>query len=325
MLKIDLPEGDHIYDLYTGAYKPHVIQVALEVDVFSPLAAGPANGETIAQACKCDIEGIQRLLDYLTVVNVLAKQDEEYSLSLDAATFLVRGQKAYAGDLIMHFVGTTPWDGLRESIRDGQPRIMDHEIDFAQDAWIESYRAARIPSSLEMWAKAGIVVEESTHLRVLDIACGCAVKSLVLAKESPGVQVTCLDQLRVLEAARDLAERWGVSSQVHWIPDNLLTVDLGEAQYDACLLGQVTHYLTAQQNRDLFGRIYRALIQGGRLVMDVPMGTDQPDVTSSFLSLVLWANSGGRAYAFAEYRAWLINAGFEAVYQLGPRLLSAQR
>ena len=324
-MKNDLPEGDRIYDLYTGAYKPHILRIALELDVFSPLAAGPANAEAVAQACKCDVEGIRRMLDYLTGLAVLVKQGEEYSLSPDAATFLVRGQKAFAGDLIKHFTGLEPWDDLQESIRDGQSRVMDHEIHFAQDAWIESYRATRIPSSLEMWAKAGIVVEESARLRVLDIACGCAIKSFVLAQKSPGVQVTCLDQPLVLESARDLAERWGVLPQVRWMPADLLTANLGEAQYDACLVGQVTHYLTEQQNRGLFNRICRALVPGGRLVLDVPMGTEQPDENSSFLSLVLWANSGGRAYALEEYRAWLLDAGFEAVHQLSPRLLIAQR
>ena len=321
----EFPDGDRIYDLYTGAYKPHIIRVALELDVFSPLAASPAIAEAVAQACKCNAEGIRRLLDYLAGLKVLAKQGKKYSLLADAATFLVRGRKAYAGDLIMHFAGSAPWDGMRDSIRDGQPRMMDHEIDFAQDAWIESYRAARIPSSLEMWAKARIVADESTRLRVLDIACGCAIKSLVLAQRSPGVQVACLDQPLVLESARDLAERWGVLSQVRWMPENLLTADLGEAQYDACLLGQVSHYLTEQQNHHLFSRTCRALVPGGRLVLDVPMGTEQPDENSSFLSLFLWANSSGRAYTFEEYRAWLIDTGFAEVSQLSPRLLLAQR
>ncbi len=317
------PEGDRIYDLFTGAYKPHIIRVALELDVFSPLAAGPANAEAVAHACKCGAEGIRRLLDYLAGLKVLAKQDKEYSLSPDAATFLVRGQKAYAGDLIMHFAGTAPWDSMRDSIRDGLPRMMDREIDFAQDAWIESYRTARIPSSLEMWANAGIVMESSTHLNVLDIACGCAIKTLVLARRSPGVHVTCLDQKLVLESARDLAARWSLLPQVRFMPDNLLTAELGEAQYDVCLLGQVTHYLTEQQNRDLFGRICTALVPDGRLVLDVPMGTEQPDENSSFMSLALWANSGGRAYAFEEYHAWLQEAGFAEVSQLSPRLVLA--
>jgi SAM-dependent methyltransferase len=325
MTQTDFPDGDHIYDLYTGVYKPHILRVALELDVFSPLAAGPEKAVEVAQACNCDTEGIRHLLDYLCGLKVLEKEYEEYSLSPDAATFLVRGRKAFAGDLIMHFAGAKPWEGMRDSIRDGKSRVMDHEVHFAQDAWIESYRAARIPSSLEMWVKAGIEVNTTTCLRVLDLACGCAIKSLVLAQKSPGVQVTCLDQPLVLESARDLAERWGVLLQVQLLPENLLTADLGEIQYDACLLGQVTHYLTESQNRDLFSRIYRALIPNGRLVLDVPMGMEQLDETSSFLSLVLWANSGGRAYSFEEYRLWLLEASFVQISQLSPRVLLAQR
>jgi hypothetical protein len=61
------------------------------------------------------------------------------------------------------------------------------------------------------------------------------------------------------------------------------------------------------------------------LVLDVPMEATQPNPSTSFLSLVLWANSGGRAYTFEEYRAWLLAAGFTIVQQLSERLLSATR
>jgi SAM-dependent methyltransferase len=319
-----IPEGDRIYELYTGVYKPQIIRIALGLDVFSPLKAGPAKAEFVAQVCKCEVVGISHLLDYLTSLNILGKQEDEYSLSCEAATFLVRGKKAYAGDLIMNFVGPAPWESIRESIRSGQPQNIDMEIHFAQDAWIESYRALRIPSSLEMWTKAGIIPESSLRVRLLDLACGCAIKSMVLVQRSPNVKLTCLDTPLVLEAARDLAERWGVLSQVSFLPDNLLTADLGEAKYDVCLLGQITHYLTKQQNCELFNHIYKVLIPGGKLVLDVPIETTQLDESSSFLSLILWANSGGRAYTFGEYRSWLMEAGFISIHLLTERLLLAE-
>jgi SAM-dependent methyltransferase len=319
------PEGDRIYELYTGVYKPHVIRIALELDVFSPLSSGPARAEQVAQACKCEVVGIHHLLNYLTSLNVLTQLNDEFSLSSEAATFLVCGEKTYAGDLIMDFVGLGPWESIRECIRKGQPRNIDLEIHFAQDAWIESYRASRILSSLEMWSKAGINVEKNEKLRILDLACGCAIKSMVLARNSSNVELTCLDSSLVLEAARDLALRWGISPQVRFTPDNLLTANLGKTHYDICLVGQITHYLTVQQNNDLYKRIFNALIPGGMLLLDVPMAKAKLDEGSSFLSLLLWANSGGRAYAFEEYRQWLLLNDFVRVNQLSERLLSAVR
>jgi ubiquinone/menaquinone biosynthesis C-methylase UbiE len=321
----NVPEGDRIYDLYTGVYEPQIIRIALALDVFSPLSTGSLTAKQVAQACKCEVTGIRHLLNYLASLSLMVKHAEEYSLSPEAATFLVRGEKAYTGDLIMNFSGPLPWESVQETIRSGQPRNIDLEIHFAQDAWIESYRAARIPSSLEMWAKAGMIPDRFTRLRILDLACGCAIKSMVLVRNSPNVELTCLDSPMVLEVARDLAERWGVTSQVSFMSANLLTADLGDALYDACLLGQVTHYLTQQQNNELYRRIHRALIPGGMLLLDVPMATAQPDEGSSFLSLILWANSGGRAYSFEEYQQWLIASGFKDVRKLSERLLSAGR
>jgi trans-aconitate methyltransferase len=319
------PEGDRIYDLYTGVYKPQIIRLALALDVFSPLAARPAPAAAIASACHCDVVGLRLLLNYLASLDVLTKQGDEYSLSPEAATFLVPGRKAYTGDLIMHFVGPDPWESLAESLRSGQPQPFDLEIHFAQDAWIESYRSARVPTSLEMWSEVGIDPQQSSRLRLLDLACGCAIKSLTLAQKHPNLDLTCLDQPLVLEAARDLAERWGLASRVRfWVAD-LLSADLGEACYDVCLLGQITHYLTTQQNCVLFGRICRALAPGGVLALDVPMESAMPGEDTSFVSLLLWANSGGRAHSFEDYRSWLLAAGFATVQQHSHRLLSALR
>ena len=320
-----IPEGDRIYDLYTGAYKPHMIRIALELDVFTKLNGGPSTVELVAGACKCDLLGITHLLDYLTSLNLLIKKDDQYGLSPEAGTFLVRGKKAYVGNLLMDFIGSYPWNSIKTSIRSGQPKNVDLEIHFAQDAWIESYRGGRVASSLEMWQKVGIIADKTLHLHILDLACGCAIKSMVLAQKSKTVKITCLDTPLVLETARDLARRWDISSQITFVTGNLLTTDLGKSRYDVCLLGQVTHYLTDQQNRDVFSRVFHALIPGGKLVLDVPMETAELDEASRFLSLLLWANSGGRAYSFEEYRSWLIGSGFIDVDQLSERLLSAKK
>jgi SAM-dependent methyltransferase len=317
---MDTPDSNLIYNLYDGAYKPQLIRAALLLDIFSPLAKGAMDADTIARTCGSDPTGIRLLLDYLTALNLLEKWENLYGLSPSAATFLVKGGKAYAGDLIMND-STAITDTLCSALKNGRTAIYDDHYD--QDAWLESYQTSRLEFSRKLWEAVGVWQKVKNGLRLLDIACGCAIKSFVLARESAKVHVACLDREKVLVVARDLAERWNLLPQVTFMPADLNTADLGEAQYDISLMGQVTHHLTEAQNKDVFRRIHAALKPGGFLVLDVPMGTCQPDEHTSFLSLALWAVFGGTAYTFENYYCWLEQAGFRKVKQLSERWLLA--
>jgi SAM-dependent methyltransferase len=312
---------DLVYDLFWGIFKPQFIRLSLHLDVFTPLATASSSAEQVAQFCQCDTTGIKLLLDYLCSLHVLECHGNIYMLTPTADAFLVKGRKAYAGDMILNYTDTALFDNIQHALRSGMPSSLGEN--FVQDAWLESYSKWRIPKSLEMWGAAGIKTEHKEIFLILDLACGCAIKSLALAQTSPNVRVTCLDSADVLEVARDLAERMGVESQLVLKPANLLDADLGENQFDAALAGQITHYLTEEQNASLFRRIYSALSPSGVFVIDCPMATDEPIETASFLSLVLWANSGGATHSFELYQAWLSDSSFRQIKQLSERWVVA--
>jgi ubiquinone/menaquinone biosynthesis C-methylase UbiE len=138
-----------------------------------------------------------------------------------------------------------------------------------------------------MWRAAGIQPESRETFRILDVACGCAIKSLALAQAAPSVRVTCLDSADVLDVARNLAERLGLAERVTFHPADLLIADFGASQFEAALVGQITHYLPPEQNRALFRRLHAALTDAGTLVIDCPMLGDTPSEAASFLTLFL--------------------------------------
>jgi C-methyltransferase len=317
------PDPDLVGSLFWGVFKPQFIRLALQIDLFSPLADGPATAETVAQACGCHTFGMKALLDYFCSLHILECHDDHYSLTATAETFLIPRRKAYTGDMILHYTSHELWDNVLDTLRSGNPRWLGEN--FVQDAWLESYSAWRIPKSLEMWQAAGVRPGTRDVFHILDLACGCGIKSMAQAQASPAVRVTCLDAPEVLEVARDLAERLQISSQVILMPADLLTADLDQGRYHAALLGQITHYLTEAQNRVLFQRVYDALAENGILIIDCPMLSDRPSELTSLLTLFLWANSGGTAYSFDTYHRWLITTGFRAVRQLSERWLCAER
>ncbi|MBM3179846.1 MAG: hypothetical protein FJZ86_05775 [Chloroflexi bacterium] len=116
-----------------------------------------------------------------------------------------------------------------------------------------------------------------------------------------------------------------LTSRTTLLPADLFTADLGASLFDLALVGQITHYLTPSQNRDLFRRIHSALMDGGTLVIDCPMAKHTPTETSAFLTLFLWANSGGTAHSFETYKSWLEEIGFQSTIQLSERWLAAKK
>ena len=315
------PNTDFVYSLFTGAYKSQLMRIALTLDVFTPLASGPTDAQAVAQTCGCSPVGIQRLLDYLSAIGVIERQSNNYALTLTAATFLVPQKKSYVGDVLLQRTSSETVEGYLESIRSGLPSSPVRH--WAQEAGLQSFGSQQ--PAMDMWRLAGFKLGGSAPRRVIDLACGCAIKSLVLARADPLIQIVCVDSPDVLEVARDLATRLGVLSQVVFVPDDILTMDLGDGQYDAALLGQITHYFSPEQNIGLFKQVRNSLVQTGVLVIDVPLVLDASDEGGSFGAFFLWATSGGKSHSFAEYREWLVTAGFQGVRQFGPEWLLAHK
>ncbi|RME42462.1 MAG: methyltransferase domain-containing protein [Chloroflexi bacterium] len=318
-----VPNSDLVYNLYGGGFLGQFTRLALLLDVFTPLSAGPAGAESVAAACNADVTGIRALLDQLCSSEVLEYQPETcaYALTPSAAAFLVRGAKTYAGDWVLANTDPAMWDRMLDTIRSGEPA--GYILPWAQDAWLESYSPSRAAYSLELWRTVGLETGTNRPLHLLDLACGCGIKTLALAQAHENVHVTCVDSPDVLEVARDLARRLGVEARTAFLPGDILADDFGTERFDAALLGLITYILTPEQNASVFRRAYRALRPGGRLVIDAIMASDRPSEWASRATLLMSTWNGGAAHSFADYRGWLEQAGFRVIVQHNRQWLSA--
>jgi ubiquinone/menaquinone biosynthesis C-methylase UbiE len=317
------PNSDQIYGLYDGGFLGQFIRLALLLDVFTPLTTGPASSESVATACHASESGVRALLNYLSSMKIIEYQPltSTYALTATASAFLVRGNRSYAGDWVLANTDPILWDKVLQTLRSG--RSAGYTMPWAQDAWLESYSPSRIAYSLELWRTAGVEIDQNKPLHIIDLACGCGIKTLGFTQANHTVHVTYLDSPVVLEVARDLAKRLGVESQTSFTPGDLLTDDLGSERYDAALLGLITYILTPQQNADVFRRVFQALRPGGRLLIDAIMSTDQPAEWASRATLLMNTWNGGAAHSFSDYNTWLHQAGFSRVIQHNEQLLSA--
>jgi C-methyltransferase len=316
-------DPDSVYSLYLGGFKAQITRIALEVNLFSPLAMGPLEAESVAEACKTDPVGTRALLEYMAAIGMLTHEAGKFGLTPNAETFLVRGKEAYAGDWLLMETDPDMWGSILDTVRTGRPHPRDLPV--AQDAWLESYSRSRIDRSIEMWTTVGLYPLKSKDLRILDLACGCGVKTFVLARESAGIHITCVDRPEVLQVARQVADRMEISTQITFRPDDLPKTDFGEMCFDLAFLGQITYSLTRAENLEIFARVHRAVAPGGLLVIDSIMRGETPSVSASTVTLLMRSLTGGAAHSASDYETWLREIGFGCIVVHGEKWLSARK
>src|SRR5271157_4092973 len=147
---------------------------------------------------------------------------------------------------------------------------------------------------------------------VLDLGSGPGTYAFCLGMKNPGLQLYLLDFPEVLKVAKEVAARYPLRNQVHYVPADMLRDEI-PGQYDVILVSNTLHQLGPEASSALVKRLYKSVKQGGSLVIQARFLKDDRlgDKLPIFLDLLqLCVTSAGRNHSVAETRHWLENAGF---------------
>ena len=76
------------------------LKAAIELEIFTAIAAGNRTADAIAKTASASTRGIRILCDYLVIQNFLSKNGGQYSLTPESAIFLDKKSPAYFGAAI---------------------------------------------------------------------------------------------------------------------------------------------------------------------------------------------------------------------------------
>lgn len=295
-----------------------VLSAGVQLDVFSHIAAGHKTAAEVAQAAVASERGMRRLLDALTMFQLLANRNGYYELTPLAAKFLVRGSSTYIGERLENDHLWESWGKLVEAVRTGKPVRRGEQEGALQQFYLKLARSLHVMNLGTARNAARVLGAGMTHkgLRVVDVGCGSGVWSIAIAECDAEAHITLQDFPEVLDLTREYINRHGVEARCDFLPGNLKHVDFGEGRFDVALLGNILHLEGEISSRDLLKRLYRALTPGGRvIIMDVIPNNERtgPRFQIIFDLTMLLNTEVGGAFTLAEYSAWLAEAGFARV------------
>ena len=319
MKEQDKPSPDAVFDAITAYQKTAAMKAAIELDLFTHLAAGPATAAEVAQRCGVAERGARILCDYMTVHGFLTKTKNTYALTQESAIFLDRKSPAYAGGAMPFLISdelTSSFDSLAEAVRrGGTARPNEGCIAPEHPMWITFARAMgglMVPGAHGL---AELIPLDRKHpARVLDIAAGHGMWGISFARVFPNAHVVALDWASVLEIARENAQSYGVAKRFSTIVGNAFEVDLGR-DYDVILIPNFLHHFNLADCVKFLQKAHAAIKPGGCVaITEFVPNPDRisPRGAAGFSLIMLATTPEGDAYTFDQYKDMLTQSGFEA-------------
>jgi 2-polyprenyl-3-methyl-5-hydroxy-6-metoxy-1,4-benzoquinol methylase len=311
------PSPALFFDTVNAYQRTEALRTAIELDLFTHVAAGQRTAAQLAGACQASPRGIRILADYLAILGFLRKNGDEYALTPDAAVFLDRRSPAYLGGALDFLLASGVRDcfqHLTAAVRRGGTAISDEgTVSYNNPIWVAFARAMVPLMQLPARLLADLVGGDAQKpLRVLDVAAGHGLFGNTIAERYAQAHVTALDWPNVLAVAAENARRAGVAARHSLLQGSAFETDWG-GPYDLVLLTNFLHHFDLPTCRQLAAKAHAALAPGGRaFTLEFIPEPDRitPPSTATFALTMLATTAHGDAYTFAEYEQVFAQAGF---------------
>ena len=304
--------GDSILDLAREFMRCRILLTGAELDVFSLLAREVLSATAVAQRLKTDARGTTVLLDALAALGLLAKQGGAYRCEPDVAAHLAADATQTALPMVLHDAGLwRRWSELTGIVRGdaaARARAQTPRSDVGMRAFIGAMHVVAAPVAREVVAR----VAPGHARRLLDIGGGSGTYTIAFLNAAPEMRATLFDFPAVVEMARERLAAAGLIDRVQLVSGDFEREEL-PGGHDLALLSAIIHQNSRAQNVELFGKVWRALVSGGRVVVrDHVMKNEHtaPPDGAIFAINMLVGTGGGGTYTYEEIRGDLETAGF---------------
>ncbi|MEP6963725.1 MAG: class I SAM-dependent methyltransferase, partial [Acidobacteriota bacterium] len=237
------PNPGRILEAMSAYQLTMALKGAIDLELFTHIAAGATTVAKLAAACKASEKGTRVLCDFLTVHGLLQKTDDTYALHPETGIFLDKKSPAYMGAMAGFLGHETMLGNFRDIaaiVRKGGA-VFHSTLAPDDPIWVEFARSMSGMMGVPAKMTAVQVTTPGTPAKVLDIAAGHGLYGIAVAQHNPAAQVTGTDWGNVLEVARENARTLGVADRYQTIPGSAFDVDLGSG-YDVILVPNFYHH-----------------------------------------------------------------------------------
>jgi len=319
------PTPDHIMQVGLGFWASKALLSAVEMGIFTELAAGPRELSELAGRLGLHPRSARDFLDALVALGFLHRSQGHYCNAPDADLFLDRDKPSYIGGMLemanARLFGF--WNHLTEALRTGQPQneskndaaASPFTALYADPARLKGFLAAM--SGISQGANLAIArqVPWTKYQTYADLGTAQGDLAVQIALANPHLRGMGLDLPEVGPVFEEYAEANGVSDRLRFQPGDFFQEPLPAV--DVLTMGHILHDWNLAEKKMLVGKAFEALNPGGALVVyDALIDDDRSQNAFGLLMSLnmLIETPGGFDYTGADCMGWMKEAGFRDAY-----------
>jgi hypothetical protein len=312
---------ENIMQLGLGFWASKTLLSAVEFGLFTELARGPLDLQTIARRLGLHERSSKDFLDALVALRMLKRNGEIYENTAETDYFLDRKKSSYVGGMLEmaneRLYGF--WGSLTTALRSGEPQneckngLESFDCLYRDPDKMESFLAGMTGISLPAGKAMAEKFPWDDYKSFADVGCAQGAVPVQIALHHAHVKGIGYD----LPVVQPVFERYVRSHALHdrlgFQPGDFFKDSLPEV--DVLVMGHILHDWPLEKKRELIAKAYAALPTGGSLIVYEALIDD--DRSRNPFGLLMSLNMlietpGGFDYTGRDCSAWMREAGFRS-------------
>jgi predicted O-methyltransferase YrrM len=304
-----------VLDLARNFMESRILLSGAELNLFTVLTTIPLSAQEVASRIGGDLRALTILLDALAALGFLVKRGETYQCAPSVSPSVSADAPDSILPMVLHMASLWwKWSGLTSVVRGNNPS--DEASASSQDTnELGAFIGAMDVIAARLAPQIVAAVNPGSSRALLDVGGASGTYTLAFLRAAPEMKATLFDRPEVIKIARQRLGEAGVLSRVTLVAGDFYRDEFPQG-HDLAFVSAIIHQNSPEQNLNLFVKVFRSLVPGGRIVIrDHVMEPDRtnPKEGTVFAVNMLLSTSGGRTYTYDEIKAGLAQAGFVSI------------
>src|SRR5215469_12556054 len=311
---------DKIMQLGLGFWGSKTLLSAIELGLFTELAKGPQDGESLRTRLDLHPRGARDFFDALVSLGMLQRNNGQYANTPESDIFLDRAKSSYIGGFLetcnARLYGF--WGNLTAALKTGEPQSEAKGGEdfpgalYADPAKLKQFLSAMTGLSMGIAKALALQFPWANYKSFIDVggAQGCVPVQIALAH--PHLTGSNFDLPLVEPIFEAYVQSFGLGQRLSFYAGDFFKDSLPCT--DVIIMGHILHDWGLEKKRQLIAKAHAALPKDGALIVCEAIIDDQRRQNTFGLlrSLnMLIETQAGFDYTGADCSRWMLDAGFK--------------